>query len=1056
MKCNFAVLLAALACWALGFPAVGDEPSSSAPMPSVPDGFSIELVAGPPLVERPVVAAFDDDGRLYVAESSGSNDPVETQLAERPHSILRLEDDDGDGRFDRRTVFADRMMFPAGAMFLDGSLYVSAPPSIWKLTDADGDGVAEERVEWFQGMTLTGCANDLHGPYLGPDGWIYWCKGAFAEQTHQVNGREWKSRAAHIFRCRPNGSGIEPVMTGGMDNPVDVVFSPEGERLFSSTFLIGQGRRDGLVHAIYGGLYGKEHSVLDGHPRTGELMPALELQPSSAPSGLERYDSTVFGDEFRDNLFMCQFNLRKVSRHVLTRAGSTYANASRDFVVSDHVDFHPTDVLADADGSLLVVDTGGWYKLCCPTSQLWKPDALGAIYRVRLVGAAATADPRGRKIAWESLDARKLWTLLADARLAVRQRAAREFYARRDTPGMADFLAQLAADAGMHEPALGAPPQPAECDERTAALARAWAIAQLESDVSRSLSRELLDHADESVRQAAMHAASLQRDTHAAPQLLQRLAHDTAANRRVAAEALGRLGDRSAVAPLLAAAAHAEDRILEHSIAYALIELADPAATAAGLASVEPRTVQSALVAIDQMPGGGLSPEQVIPRLASEHEGLRRTARWIAARRPAWGGELTEWFRQELAALPADDDGESNGDGAALETMLVQFASQPSIERLLAETIAGGEGSPGARRLAIRAVGQSRLDETPPQWIAALAQAAGEDDSGLLALVIDAARRLPTEGANLAELDAALAAIAADEQISHELRVGALAVIVGRLPQLQEAPFALLLGTIAEDSSVSQRSAAADAIAAAPLSPGQLGQLCDALGSAGPLELNRLLPPFQRSTDDELGLKLLAALKAAPALPSLRLDLLRESLAKYGPNVQAGVDELELLVNVDAATQRQRVADLMPLMTQGDARRGHAVFHTSKAACSACHQMGYAGGTVGPELTRIGEIRTERDLLEAILYPSASFVRSYEPAVFLTTDGRALNGVISDQTAAEYVLTIGADKELRLPRAEVDEVHPSAISIMPAGIDQQLSNQELADLVAFLKTATGR
>ena len=102
---------------------------------------------------------------------------------------MRLEDTDGDGRFDRSTVFADRMMFPEGVMWLDGSLYVAAPPSIWKLTDTDGDGVADRREEWFQGKTLTGCANDLHGPYPGPDGWIYWCKGAFAEQTYERPGR---------------------------------------------------------------------------------------------------------------------------------------------------------------------------------------------------------------------------------------------------------------------------------------------------------------------------------------------------------------------------------------------------------------------------------------------------------------------------------------------------------------------------------------------------------------------------------------------------------------------------------------------------------------------------------------------------------------------------------------------------------------------------------------------------------------------------------------------------------------------------------------------------
>src|SRR6267378_1586215 len=229
---------------------------------TLPVGFEIEMAAGPGLVDRPIVADFDEQGRLYVADSSGSNEKVQVQLQKKPHRILRLEDTKGDGRFDKRTVFADKMMFPEGCMWYAGSLYVGAPPTIWKLTDTKGDGVADQRVEWFQGKTCNGCANDLHGPYLGPDGWIYWCKGAFAQQTYErPGGKPFVTRASHIFRARPDGTGIEPVMSGGMDNPVHVVFTPGGERIFTTTFLVnpGGGQRDGIIHAIYGGVYGKIH-----------------------------------------------------------------------------------------------------------------------------------------------------------------------------------------------------------------------------------------------------------------------------------------------------------------------------------------------------------------------------------------------------------------------------------------------------------------------------------------------------------------------------------------------------------------------------------------------------------------------------------------------------------------------------------------------------------------------------------------------------------------------------------------------------------------------------
>src|SRR5262249_20554698 len=205
-------------------------------------------------------------------------------------------------------------------------------------------------------------------------------------------------------------------------------FTPGGERILTTTFFQhpGGGQRDGLIHAVYGGIYGKDHNVIydPAHKWTSPaLMPILTHLGAAAPCGLTRYESRVFGADYQDNLFACLFNMHKVTRHVLIPQGASFTSRDEDFLVSNNLDFHPTDVLEDADGSLLVIDTGGWYKLCCPTSQLHKPDILGAIYRIKRKGAAKIDDPRGRKLAWEKMSAAELARLLSDARPVVRRRA---------------------------------------------------------------------------------------------------------------------------------------------------------------------------------------------------------------------------------------------------------------------------------------------------------------------------------------------------------------------------------------------------------------------------------------------------------------------------------------------------------------------------------------------------------------------------------------------------------------------------------------------------------
>jgi len=999
-------------------------------MLTVPPGFAVERVAGPPLVDRPIVADFDDEGRLYVADSSGSNEKVEKQLAERPHRIVRLEDKDGDGRFDSSVVFADRMMFPEGAMWFDGSLYVAAPPSIWKLTDSDGDGVADRREEWFQGKTLTNCANDLHGPYLGPDGWIYWTKGAFAEQTYERPGRPpLVTRAAHVFRRRPGDSLVEPVMTGGMDNPVDVAFTTTGERILTATFLEHPqlGRRDALIHAVYGGVYGKPHGVLEGHLRTGDLLPALTHFGPSAPSGLTRYASRTFGDEYRDNFFATHFNLHKVTRHVLEPSGATFRSRDSDFLVSASQDFHPTDVVEDADGSLLVIDTGAWYKLCCPTSQLAKPEVLGAIYRVRRRGAPRAADARGGRLPWTAMTPEQLIARLHDSRPFVQNRA----------------IARLAALAAAAVPAL----------ERALLAATSvvtrrnaiWALTRIDDARARQAVGGALRDRDTSVQHAAAVSAAAWRDKTAAAALRPLLASPSAAARRAAAEALGRIGDRQAVPDLLASAASAADAAAEHSITYALIEIGDPEATASGLRAPSPRTKRVALIALDAMPGEKLKPDAVIALLDAADPLVRETAWWIAARHPAWAGELASFFHERLGAATLSDARQRE-----LHEKLTEFGDDPAIQRLLA-TMAERDGSANTRATALRIMAATRSKQLPAIWIPSLVRALAAGDQSAARLAVLVAGRAPAPKAAAADLRGALVGLVRNATLPLDLRLDALAAAAAGLGTLDADLFDVVRAGLDPARPSSMRLAAAGVIEKVRLNREQLRGLVEIIRTAGPLETPRLLPAFDHDADEALGLRLIEALASSAGRSNVRADVLRPRLAKYPASVQRRGEALLEALTADTARQARRLDELLAALHGGDRQRGQTVFNGSKGACAACHAIGYLGGKMGPDLTRIGEIRSERDLLEAVVFPNASFARGYEPVMVNTNAGAVHGGLLRSERSDEIVLVPGEGQEVRIRREDIADIQPGSISPMPTGYAELLTREELADLLAFLK-----
>jgi|GEM_PF-308344 len=520
---------------------------------TVPDGYELKQVAAPPLVLRPIHMIFDDQGVLYVTDSSGNTANAPSQFKDPKHRILRLVDRDGNGVFDESSVFAEGLPFPEGILWHQGSIYVGAPPHIWKFRDTDGDGVSDERSAWFDGGSIKHCGNDMHGPYAGPDGFFYWCKGAFAEQSHLLaNGRVLTSSASHVYRARPDGSQLEMVITGGMDNPVGLAFGRDGDRFLSGTFfdLSKPGRRDGILHAVYGGVYGKKHDrVLAGHPNTGGpggLLPILQQMGPSASSGIMMARHRALG--LQGDLLCANFNLRNVTRHQLTREGSSYRSKQTSMLTSDRSEFHPTDVIEDADGSLLVADTGGWYMICCPTSRIAKPKVLGAIYRLQKKDRPPAKDPRGLELDWT----RPKTEWLSDPRPVVVRRA----------------IESLAQE--KHIDALRAA-QPARA--RIPAL---WALNRIPGPAARQAIRDSLNAADPQLRSVAAYSAGLWVDADAVEPLIELLAVDDPHLQRRAATALGRIGDGQAVTPLLKAGTGELDPFLKHAITYALFEIGDP------------------------------------------------------------------------------------------------------------------------------------------------------------------------------------------------------------------------------------------------------------------------------------------------------------------------------------------------------------------------------------------------------------------------------------------------------------------------------------------------
>lgn len=988
--------------------------------PKAPPDFSIERIDPDGKVRFPMFATFDDTGRLFVTESSGLDLYAEISALTRKCRISVLEDKDRDGRFESATVFQDQLVMPMGAAWRDGKLYVPDGPDLITLEDTDGDGRADKRS-----VVLSGFGHydngGLHGITFGPDGWLYMtCGQPDGYKLRRADGSWLEAKSGALLRCRPDGSEVA-CLARGFENLVEVVFLGTGDVIGTVNWYQRPegGIRDALVHLVHGALFPYVPDIGTPQLVSGPVMPAVAKFPAVALSGLWLQEST-------GHLFSAQHNSRKIGRHVLTRDGATFRSEDFDFVTSDDPDFHPSDVLGDADGSLIVVDTGSWYIHHCPTGQIRNSPATGGLWRVRRADAAPVKDPRGFQIDWTSASPGELTRLLSDSRPVVRERAQRTLGARgrAAVPALARVI-QSASEGATAQRAM-------------------WSLAAIADESAAALLRTALAENDADLVATAARAVGSRRDRGAAEALSRVIGSSAAPHaRHAAAEALAYCGDRDSLPAIWTALATSPspDRFLEHSLIYAAHHLADAVALTKALDHPHPRVQAAALLLLDQPPrhAGALSAATAFDRLTAKDEYLRQIALQRVERHPDWAQQAVKLIRDSHRVSVTDEQDER------LRRLALAFESNAEVQALVAVRMKDAAIDSDRRVRLIDSLSQSRLLETPGPISEALGELIDDPDKEIsLAAVKTAAALRPRQ------LDERLAAVVADTRRPGAARLDALRAVIARRPRLDAPAFGLLLSRLGTDADPLDRLVAASLLGQAQLDDAQAMQVLALAGKDAVISPSTLLPALLKVRSGSFVTSLLSYVRTSMARgwepTEEQLQPLLERLPEPARN------ELSASVRQLAERRREKLAGYEPLLAGGDAARGRSVFFSSKVACGACHRVGAEGGRVGPDLTKVGAIRAGRDILESVVLPSSTIAQGYDHYVVQTRSGEVHAGVIPQPSADVLEVRDSAGSTVRLHKDQVVRLKRQPISLMPDGLAAALTRDEFRDLMAFLQS----
>ncbi|WP_345683821.1 PVC-type heme-binding CxxCH protein [Novipirellula caenicola] len=963
------------------------DPASESSEMRVAESASVNLYAADPQIRKPIQMNFDASGALWVATSEVYPQIKPGELAD--DKIVVLRDTDGDGDIDQSTTFADGLLIPTGVI-PDGenACYVADSTQLLHLADTDGDGVADKRRVIFSGFGTEDTHHLLHTLRWGPDGCLYFNQSIYIHSHIDTAYGTRHLDGGGIWRYRPSTGRLE-VFCKGFINPWGHVFDEQGE-----SFVTDGACFEGINYAF-------PDAVFITSPGASRWVSGLN--PGSPKyCGLAVLSGTHIPADWKGGLVTNDFRSHRVCRFDVTPDGSGFRSQQQpEIITTSHVAFRPIDVRMGPDGAVYIAD---WYNPIIQHGEVDFRDERrdrkhGRIWRVSFPEQPLDPWPEFAK-----QSTAELCELLEDPSLDVRQFAREELWRRAETDS-ASVMKTIRdwRDADNANAAMRALEVLWMNEVVSAANAK---DAEIAIAASKQSEKRVLGTALRSIWRSRENVATDSEAYNTISQMV--FAQADAADPRTRLEVAISVGqahaDRDALNAVIDVAKHPIDSNLDFVIWQSLRKL-DAASPSTSI--------------LEQIDWQSKPHELAIAVSAIANPKAAQVAIEMLQRDAGKAASSDELF---LAAVQA---GNANQLGQLLKMLTSSSSSTPSASRLTAlleRTKSDGTIPADANASVAVAVADAATLDRNPQWRTTLYQAVAtwklsQAESALIEMLPQSSgdsRVALIEAIGSFESDKAKQTIRGllDSQ-DPQARVAATRTMASHRPR---AAFAAVIKLVQDQETIEDGATIVAEMA-------KRKDIPEAFASV--LEKHTL--------DTELASHLLRHLRSSGG--NARLE---EAIRKSGK-----LEDLAWKLTPELS------AEILAQAKEGSPAKGERIYRQAKLQCINCHAIGTAGGLVGPNLISIGGSSQPDYILESLLSPNVKLKEGYTTTQFLTDEGRVISGIVLTENDKTIQVRLADGTVTSVLVDSIEDESPGK-SLMPEGLLDNLTQGELADLVAFL------